>query len=518
VSAGALACWSLLESLAPTSTATQELVAAVAKNLAAGMLVVAGVLWLACWRLTGDWITARVAAAMLVLGVGLPEVTAVGPLLHETGPLARFAPSTRALIVLPVVALLLPARRWDTPATSRPLPGSHAALVLGATAAGLVALVVARHEVPTEWLSTSWQVTEALLALAWLLLAVRATRTDLTSSASDHWPGLSRGLPLSFALLALSDLLRLLAIGGTMPAKGLAPGCQLAAAGLVLVTATAQLRSEHRRQDEETADLTHALVTVRQALTRLERSGRERLHDARSAVAGVIGAAELLAQARPATLATARAGLEDVVAPLDRDHLRRLIAGELERLQCLLDASYVEEVVELDLCESLTGIVEMHRLDGLGVQTELWPVVVRGRQRVLATVLDNLLRNVRTHAPGARAWVRVEAVGDQACVVVEDDGPGIPEAERRRVLQPGVRGSTARGDGDGLGLSSALAAMTAQNGTLTVDGGRRGGTRVTLLLPLVTTDPAHATAGPLTLERPAVIVLPDSRPAEALAG
>ncbi len=170
-SAVALTGWSLVESLAPASPATQAQVAAVAKNLASGLLVMAGVLWLACWRITADRLVARVAAAMLILGVGLPEVTAVGPLLHETGPLAQFPPSTRALVVVPVLALLLPAGAAET-SRSRPLSvRAYAGLIVGATAAGLAALVVARQALPPEHLADSWKVVEGLLASAWLALA-----------------------------------------------------------------------------------------------------------------------------------------------------------------------------------------------------------------------------------------------------------------------------------------------------------------------------------------------------------
>ncbi len=299
-----------------------------------------------------------------------------------------------------------------------------------------------------------------------------------------------------------------------MPAKGLIPGCQLVAAALLLITAAGQLRSVQRRQEEDTADLTRALFSVRQHLTRLERSGRERLHDARSAVVGVIGAAELLAPPRSADPVSRLAN--DPVR-LDPDELRRLIAAELQRLQSLLDTSCVEEPEEMDLAESLAAVVQMHQLDGLVVHTEAQSVVVRAQPAAMATVLDNLLRNVRNHAPGAQAWLRVEAVGDQGRVVVEDDGPGIPEAERSRVLQPGVRGSAARSAGEGLGLSSALAAVTGQGGSLTLDDGLRGGTRVTVDLPLV-----EVRAGRLDLRardaRPAVIVLPETRATEALAG
>jgi two-component system osmolarity sensor histidine kinase EnvZ len=71
-------------------------------------------------------------------------------------------------------------------------------------------------------------------------------------------------------------------------------------------------------------------------------------------------------------------------------------------------------------------------------------------------------------------------------VTVEDDGPGIPVAERIAVLLPGVRGSTAQACGSGLGLHSCLAAMSAQGGELALGESAAGGLRVTLRLPAET--------------------------------
>ena len=86
-------------------------------------------------------------------------------------------------------------------------------------------------------------------------------------------------------------------------------------------------------------------------------------------------------------------------------------------------------------------------------------------------------------------------------MLVEDDGPGIPDEERARVVLAGVRGSTARGVGEGLGLSSALRAMTGQGGALRVEQRSGGGTRVVLTWPLV---------APVTATR--VIELPSDLP------
>ena len=100
------------------------------------------------------------------------------------------------------------------------------------------------------------------------------------------------------------------------------------------------------------------------------------------------------------------------------------------------------------------------------------------------TVLDNLLRNARSHAPGAAITVTVGEVDDQFLIVVDDDGPGIAANERMAVLLPGVRGSNAQGPGSGLGLHSCLAAMSAQGGEMSIGESAAGGLRVMLRLPV----------------------------------
>ena len=72
--------------------------------------------------------------------------------------------------------------------------------------------------------------------------------------------------------------------------------------------------------------------------------------------------------------------------------------------------------------------------------------------------------------------------------MVEDDGPGIPEADRARALQPFTRLDAARtpdaGASVGLGLSIALDVARSHGGSLELgDSPELGGLRATLRLP-----------------------------------
>jgi signal transduction histidine kinase len=75
---------------------------------------------------------------------------------------------------------------------------------------------------------------------------------------------------------------------------------------------------------------------------------------------------------------------------------------------------------------------------------------------------------------------------------VEDDGPGIPEADRERVLERFVRLDDARArddGGSGLGLAIVAELVAAHGGTVAIASSRIGGTRVEITLPRLP-DPA----------------------------
>lgn len=81
------------------------------------------------------------------------------------------------------------------------------------------------------------------------------------------------------------------------------------------------------------------------------------------------------------------------------------------------------------------------------------PVMVRGIALLLREALVNLIDNaIRYAGRGATVTVRVRSRGALVHVEVEDNGPGVPEAERERVFERFVR-ATHDGTGCGLGLA-----------------------------------------------------------------
>ena len=78
-------------------------------------------------------------------------------------------------------------------------------------------------------------------------------------------------------------------------------------------------------------------------------------------------------------------------------------------------------------------------------------------------MLRNLLDNAIRHSPsGGTVRVSVETK-DKVVIAVEDDGPGVPEAEREHIFAPFHRSPAARADAHGAGLGLAIARELARS-------------------------------------------------------
>ncbi|MBR1228269.1 MULTISPECIES: ATP-binding protein [unclassified Bradyrhizobium] len=121
-------------------------------------------------------------------------------------------------------------------------------------------------------------------------------------------------------------------------------------------------------------------------------------------------------------------------------------------------------------------------------------VAYDGPAHAMATVRpDDLHRSVTNLVEnavrfGAEAVIRLRVSGDQITIDVEDDGPGISDAQKQNMLEPFVRGDDARNmdeaAGFGLGLSIANAIVLAHGGTLSLHDRQPRGLVVRIQLPV----------------------------------
>lgn len=136
------------------------------------------------------------------------------------------------------------------------------------------------------------------------------------------------------------------------------------------------------------------------------------------------------------------------------------------------------------IVRDVTEMYEAYAEDkGLRVQVEVQaPIPVHADPDLIASALVNLLDNAMKYAASAVAIHAFELPSGQACVVVQDDGPGVPADELDRLGTRFYRRNSAY-PGYGLGLSSVLAIVRLHDGTLTFsDAGP--GLRATICLPV----------------------------------
>lgn len=208
-----------------------------------------------------------------------------------------------------------------------------------------------------------------------------------------------------------------------------------------------------RRSRNALGNLGHALKTPLAVLLSLASS--ERLRD------------------RPEVQAQLREQLEQIQQRLARELNRARLAGDaLPGAQFDCDAELPGLLVTLGMIHG----------DGLQLQRDVPPGLLLPWDRedvleLLGNLLDNACKwadsevrlGIATSAEGYRLWV-------------DDDGPGIPEAQRSQVLERGSR-LDEQVDGHGLGLGIVRDIVEAWGGQLALQQSPLGGLRVSLELP-----------------------------------
>jgi two-component system osmolarity sensor histidine kinase EnvZ len=107
------------------------------------------------------------------------------------------------------------------------------------------------------------------------------------------------------------------------------------------------------------------------------------------------------------------------------------------------------------------------------------------RRNALKRCITNLIDNALKH--GKHVAVTVRREGRAIAILVDDDGPGIPEALREEAFRPFHRldeGRNLQTGGSGLGLAIARDIARAHGGELTLGESAQGGLRAALRLPV----------------------------------
>jgi len=174
------------------------------------------------------------------------------------------------------------------------------------------------------------------------------------------------------------------------------------------------------------------------------------------------------------------------------EELRERLEGNLEELQALTESVLSaargaggESKRNIDLSALVESLCA--DLDDLG-EPVTWrshgPAPLACRPDEIRRAVRNLVENAVAY--GRRAEVHIKEAPGSYEIVVEDDGPGIPEAERSRVFEPFVRLESSRNSdtgGTGLGLTLVKAIAQGHGGSVALENRQEGGLLARLTLP-----------------------------------
>lgn len=109
---------------------------------------------------------------------------------------------------------------------------------------------------------------------------------------------------------------------------------------------------------------------------------------------------------------------------------------------------------------------------------------IRADPDAMQALVRNLVDNALRHSPpGSRVEVEVAQQGDEARLIVDDSGSGIPEADRDRVFDRFHRRNTGNEPGSGLGLAIVKAIVDRHDGRIELVDSPLGGLRAAVRLP-----------------------------------
>jgi signal transduction histidine kinase len=175
----------------------------------------------------------------------------------------------------------------------------------------------------------------------------------------------------------------------------------------------------------------------------------------------------------------------------DVDELDLLVSELLTYAK--LDKSYRPQMEEMDLGPWLSDLAVVLDAETSKATIECRisspdpKVPLLASPRFLERALRNLVQNAVLHA-NSRIQITLKTVDKQAIIHVDDDGPGIPPADRQRIFEPFVQLDAHRDSdvpGYGLGLAIVDRVANWHGGSVTVSEAPIGGARLSLNLPLI---------------------------------
>jgi signal transduction histidine kinase len=359
-----------------------------------------------------------------------------------------------------------------------------------ATLTGLVGLAQHSLDLAVVLPAVTAQLASTL-GLRGVALTSTTARGERPLYTAGEQPGepVTPGLPTSVASGQTASLV--LSRGGRAVARlQVVAGRPLDSHDMVTLTGAAEILASALANAETFAqqrELLHRLRSLDELKTVFLATAS---HELRTPVGVITGFAQLLSH-----------GIDDLEPAQVRDFAGRIDtnARQLASLvENLLDFSRLERGVDhddeqalLDLGQTVSRVLDRQSdlaLEHVLTRHTTTGLLVRGREHAVERVVTNLVGNAAKYSPsGTTIRVRVQSREGRAELVVDDEGPGVPVAEREQVFSRFFRGGgdeVVKTRGAGLGLAIVREFATSMGGQVSVGSAPTGGARFVVSYPL----------------------------------
>lgn len=267
------------------------------------------------------------------------------------------------------------------------------------------------------------------------------------------------GVGLIFAALVV--LSGLVSRGVTRPIEALSAASRKVAAGEGEIPETPPTAAvEIRALYEDFAAMSEAIARRSRYLRDFAAAVS---HEFKTPLAGIAGAVELLEDhGESMSPAERRRFLDNISADVDR--LSQLVTRLLDLARA--DMARPEAGVAVDPTPTLRRVADACAGPDFRVVLDLPPSLpkVAAPEAALETVMTALAENSR-QAGASRLTLSAARVGQALVLSAQDDGPGVPRADRERMFEPFFTSRRAQG-GTGLGLSIARSLLSASHASI----------------------------------------------------
>jgi two-component system, OmpR family, sensor kinase len=322
-----------------------------------------------------------------------------------------------------------------------------------------------------------WAATSAKLGQGSRFIVIATRRVSNGFASAFRWFVLSSVLVVALGALVALTLGRRL----TKPVRDAEAAAHRIAAGEL------STRLVDDGGDDALSDLARSVNSMAASLERSKSVEQQFLmsvsHDLRTPLTSIRGYAEAITDGAAPDPAWAAGVITSEAKRLER------LVGDLLDLAKLQARSFAMNPRRVDLAGLATEVAHGLAADTPDVTITApssTPVMVHVDPDRMAQVIGNLITNAKKYA---RSTVSVGAGSDgsNAVLWVDDDGPGIPAAERQHVFerlyvtsQPAARHESS----SGLGLAIVHELVTAMGGTVRVDSAPTDGARFVVTVPL----------------------------------